>query len=69
MSHSPDPDAAQCWNGGLYFAKADARLLVPKRNPWLGWTLNLGHPLAEPALLAALVLPVLLVGALARTAR
>lgn len=38
------------WGGikflGLYFSKEDSRLLVPKRNPAMGWTLNLGHQLA-----------------------
>ena len=37
------------WSDGLlgcYFAKADPRLWVPKRNPALGWTLNMGHPRA-----------------------
>ena len=50
-----DPEAS--WNGSLYFSKADARLLVPKRTPWLGWTINLGHPHAEPALVGLILLP------------
>lgn len=32
--------------GGFYFAKEDDRFWVPKANPWLGWTVNLAHPLA-----------------------
>jgi len=28
---------------GCYFAKADPRLWVPKRNPALGWTINMAH--------------------------
>ena len=39
---------AQNWAGpklfAVYFSKADSRLWVPKRIPWMGWTLNLGHP-------------------------
>jgi uncharacterized membrane protein len=28
---------------GLYFSKRDRRLWVPKRQPGIGWTLNLAH--------------------------
>lgn len=28
----------------FYHAPRDNRLLVPKRVPLLGWTINLGHP-------------------------
>jgi hypothetical protein len=38
--------------GFLYFARADRRLVVPKRLRWLGWTLNFARPLAFPLLLA-----------------
>ncbi len=34
------------WSDGLlgcYFAKGDPRLWVPKRNPGMGWTLNMAH--------------------------
>jgi uncharacterized membrane protein len=37
------------WNGGLfgiYFSKRDSRVWVPKRQPLLGWTINLAHPRA-----------------------
>lgn len=40
-------DNPQNWSDrwiGLYFSKRDSRLWVPKRNPRLGWTLNLAHP-------------------------
>ena len=36
------------WSGpvwlGVYFSKRDARTLVPKRIPSLGWTINVGRP-------------------------
>lgn len=38
------------WNWGLYFCKVDDRIFVPKQNPWLGWTINLGHPYGPPVL-------------------
>ncbi len=34
------------WHGpkwlGLYASKNDSRTWVPKRIPWMGWTINLG---------------------------
>ena len=53
------------WNGDLYWNKHDTRFLVPKRNPWLGWTINLAHPFSEPALVALLVLPLAVIAAFA----
>ncbi len=39
-----DPDN---WGGpdwmAIYFSKRDTRTWVPKRLPWMGWTLNLGR--------------------------
>lgn len=35
------------WSDGLlsyYFAKADPRLWMPKRNPAMGRTINMAHP-------------------------
>lgn len=31
------------WKGVLYVNRKDPRILVPKRNPSLGWTLNFGN--------------------------
>lgn len=34
------------WRGGLmgiYVAPRDPRIWVPKRNPWMGFTLNFAH--------------------------
>jgi uncharacterized membrane protein len=30
------------WSAGLYFSKKDTRTLVPKSNPIMGFTFNLG---------------------------
>ncbi len=30
------------WRGIFYFNKRDSRLIVPKLNPELGWTFNMG---------------------------
>jgi len=30
--------------GVFYFNKDDKRLLPPKRNPMMGWTINFGNP-------------------------
>jgi hypothetical protein len=51
---SPDNWSAS----GLYRAEADPRLIVRKRPPGIGWTLNFAHALAWPfvvALVAAVV--------------
>lgn len=33
------------WKWGiLYFNKRDHRIIVPKRNPIMGWTFNFAHP-------------------------
>lgn len=33
------------WKWGVfYFNKKDFRLIVPKRNPIMGWTFNFAHP-------------------------
>ena len=40
------------WRGGVfYFNRKDPRLMVPKRNPKMGWTLNFGNPLTYLVLL------------------
>lgn len=41
---SNDPDN---WIWGIfYFNKQDNRILLPKRIPILGWTLNFAHPVS-----------------------
>ena len=48
-----DPDN---WSGPVYYCREDPRVIVQKRL-FTGWTINFAHPLAIPALLAALALP------------
>jgi uncharacterized membrane protein len=36
------------WSAGsnvlcVYFSRKDTRVWVPKRRPWMGWTLNVGR--------------------------
>lgn len=39
------------YNWGLYNDPNDPRLVVPKMNPALGWTVNVAHPSARLALI------------------
>lgn len=59
-----------CWNDslnykwGVYYCKADPRVIVPKHWKYMGWTLNFARPGAIPALLgmiALLTLPISMV--------
>lgn len=34
------------WKGPFYFNHRDYRLIVPKNNPSMGWTLNFASPYA-----------------------
>ncbi len=51
------------WSGpGFYFSKKDSRVWVPKSIPWMGWTLNLGHPTGAYLLLASIIgIPLLII--------
>jgi uncharacterized membrane protein len=40
----PMTDNPNNWRGPFYFNRKDYRLLVPKSNPSLGWTLNFASP-------------------------
>ncbi len=51
---------------GIYFSKTDTRVWVPKALPVLGWTINFGHPNSAFWLGAVIVIPALLVVALAQ---
>lgn len=54
------------WNGSIYFAKADTRVMVPKQPSMFsrGWTVNLGHPTTETCLIVGLVaIPLIIVAA------
>ena len=51
------------WTAGsrwlcVYFSHSDSRVLVPKRNPAHGWTLNLAKPGGVAGLLACILVPV-----------
>ena len=43
---------------GLYHDADDSRLFVPKRNPSLGWTVNVEHPYGRTTLGLILTVPV-----------
>jgi len=42
---------------GFYFSKIDRRWIVPKRNPVLGWTFNLGNKKGAWAMLLSFLIP------------
>lgn len=46
----------EVWKGPFYFNKKDYRILVPKRNPLMGWTLNFASPYAYVALAAIAII-------------
>ena len=45
---------------GFYFSKKDTRWIVPKRNPVLGWTFNLGHKKGAWAMLLSFLVPIII---------
>ena len=47
------------WKGILYFNRGDHRLIVPKNNPYLGWTLNFASPYAYLTIAAIIVIAAL----------
>jgi hypothetical protein len=53
VASTPPPAAAEpyAW-WGAYHCAENPSLIVPKQNPWLGWTLNFAHPRAPFALAA-----------------
>jgi hypothetical protein len=52
-SHWKDPENRK-W--GVYYCKADPRVIVPKRPKWMGWTINAARPSAIPVMLLMLVI-------------
>jgi uncharacterized membrane protein len=44
------------WKGVFYVNRKDPRLLVPKINPSLGWTLNFGNIYAYLGLIAIILI-------------
>lgn len=54
------------WKWGVYYCKADPRVIVPKRVKWMGWTINFALPSAVPVFLglfAVLLVPLFVVSA------
>lgn len=54
------------WTSGsqllcVYFSHADSRVVVPKRNPGHGWTLNLAKKKGVAGLLACILVPLVTV--------
>lgn len=50
--------------GLVYWCAKDPRVIVSRRRPWMGWTINFAHPLAWAvfmAMMAIVVGPTLLV--------
>jgi uncharacterized membrane protein len=43
------------WRGMFYVNRKDPRIIVPKRMPSMGWTLNFGHTVAY-VIITAIVL-------------
>jgi hypothetical protein len=45
------------WRGGIYRCTEDPRVIVPKRNPALGWTINFGHPNGNGVMISVVTIP------------
>jgi len=52
-----DPDN---WRGIFYLNKNDSRIIVPKINPQMGWTLNFGN-LFTYIIIAGIILLIMLI--------
>jgi uncharacterized membrane protein len=44
------------WKGVLYYNRKDRRILVPKLNPVMGWTLNFASPFAYLSLISIILI-------------
>ena len=42
----------------VYRCAKEPRVIVPRRHPWMGWTINFAHPLAWAALMVMVVIAV-----------
>lgn len=47
------------WRGPFYVNRKDPRLLVPKLNPMMGWTINFGNPYAWLVLVGLVIIIVI----------
>lgn len=54
MSRNPDN-----WKGIFYVNGKDPRMIVPKINPSLGWTLNFGHKITIIGIIIIILILVL----------
>ncbi len=48
---------------GIYFSKHDSRWLVPKKNPLLGWTFNMGTQTGSWCFIGAFLIPIIILAA------
>jgi uncharacterized membrane protein len=55
----PMTDNPHNWKGLFYVNPKDYRLLVPKHNPSMGWTLNFASPYAYLAIAAIIAIVIL----------
>lgn len=53
------------WKGPIYYNRKDPRLMVPKLNPFMGWTFNFASPYAYITL-GAIIIIVIAASTLAR---
>lgn len=47
------------WKGPFYFNPRDRRLLVPKYNPYMGWTFNFASPWSWITFIAIILIVIL----------
>jgi uncharacterized membrane protein len=63
MKPTPDKETLRKWSqdpanwkfGIFYYNKVDKRILPPKRNKWLGWTINFASPVSVFVLIIVIV--------------
>jgi uncharacterized membrane protein len=61
MTKNTDENDPENYKWGLfYFNPDDLRAIVPKRNKWMGWTLNFAQPLSWVILLGIVAFAVLI---------
>jgi uncharacterized membrane protein len=44
--------------GIIYFNRKDSRIFLPKRNKWMGWTMNFANPYSYLIILAIIGLAI-----------
>ena len=61
MKKNTDVDDPENYKWGIfYFNPDDLRAVVPKRNRWMGWTLNFAQPLAWVIILGIIAFAVIM---------